>query len=88
MKVRIPLTLTFDDCDLYDYQRPSSSREDFRRLMENESSGEGHFDDNTKASGAATPVAEPSGGKNGKRKGTSKKAKTVKEKLAIIDGGG
>ncbi|KAL9052992.1 MAG: hypothetical protein Q9162_005048 [Coniocarpon cinnabarinum] len=43
--------------------------------------GEGHFDDSNKPSGTATPVEPPK-----KRKGTSKKAKTAKEKLAIIDG--
>ncbi|KAL8710985.1 MAG: hypothetical protein Q9220_004584 [cf. Caloplaca sp. 1 TL-2023] len=52
--------------------------------------GEGHFaDDSTKASGAATPIeptADPPAG--GKRKGISKKAKTTKQRLAIIDGGG
>lgn len=39
----------------------------------------------------ATPLgnddAAPGAAKNGKRKGISKKAKSVKEKLAIIDGG-
>ncbi|KAI9672107.1 MAG: putative DNA helicase ino80 [Alyxoria varia] len=55
--------------------------------------GEGHFDDMNKPSGTATPVnggggdSGAAGGKNAKRKGTSKKAKSVKEKLAIIDGG-
>lgn len=47
--------------------------------------GEGHFDDSSKPSGAATPVTEaPS---KSKRKGISKKAKSIKEKLAIADGG-
>lgn len=46
--------------------------------------GEGNFDAENKASGAATPVDGPS---KSKKKGTSKKAKSVKEKLAIIDGG-
>ena len=55
--------------------------------------GEGHFDDANKPSGTATPVnggggdSGAAGGKNSKRKGTSKKAKSVREKLAIIDGG-
>ncbi|KAL8781032.1 MAG: hypothetical protein Q9213_006177 [Squamulea squamosa] len=50
--------------------------------------GEGHFgDDSTKASGAATPIDAPDP-PVGKRKGISKKAKTTKQRLAIIDGGG
>lgn len=53
--------------------------------------GEGNFDDSSKPSGAATPIEPPTtasttttGGN--KRKGVSKKAKSAKEKLAIIDG--
>ncbi|KAI4245515.1 MAG: hypothetical protein L6R42_010174 [Xanthoria sp. 1 TBL-2021] len=50
--------------------------------------GEGHFgDDSNKASGAATPIDAPEP-PAGKRKGISKKAKTTKQRLAIIDGGG
>ncbi|KAL8688729.1 MAG: hypothetical protein Q9218_005428 [Villophora microphyllina] len=50
--------------------------------------GEGHFgDDSSKPSGAATPVDKPEA-PAGKRKGISKKAKTTKQRLAIIDGGG
>ncbi|KAI4192087.1 MAG: hypothetical protein LQ346_004496 [Caloplaca aetnensis] len=50
--------------------------------------GEGHFgDDSTKPSGAATPIDAPEP-PAGKRKGISKKAKTTKQRLAIIDGGG
>lgn len=50
--------------------------------------GEGHFgDDSTKPSGAATPIDLPEP-PAGKRKGISKKAKTTKQRLAIIDGGG
>ncbi|KAL8898436.1 MAG: hypothetical protein Q9192_002080 [Flavoplaca navasiana] len=50
--------------------------------------GEGHFgDDSNKASGAATPIDAPDP-PVGKRKGISKKAKTTKQRLAIIDGGG
>lgn len=54
--------------------------------------GEGHFDDGSnKPSGAATPVSAleptPAGGPGkGKRKGISKKAKTLKQRLAIADG--
>lgn len=55
--------------------------------------GEGHFDDGSnKPSGAATPVSimdlPAKGKKNGtsKAKGTSKKAKTTKERLRIVDG--
>lgn len=50
--------------------------------------GEGHFaDDSTKPSGAATPI-DPPDPPAGKRKGISKKAKTTKQRLAIVDGGG
>ncbi|KAL8805478.1 MAG: hypothetical protein Q9182_001933 [Xanthomendoza sp. 2 TL-2023] len=50
--------------------------------------GEGHFgDDSGKPSGAATPIDAPEP-PAGKRKGISKKAKTTKQRLAIIDGGG
>lgn len=48
--------------------------------------GEGKFEDNAshEPSGAATPIdAEPAAKK---RKGMSKKAKTVKQRLAVIDG--
>ncbi|KAF2669414.1 hypothetical protein BT63DRAFT_413848 [Microthyrium microscopicum] len=46
--------------------------------------GEGHFEDSAKPSGAATPIeaAAPPG----KKKRISKKAKTMKERLAIVDG--
>ncbi len=47
--------------------------------------GEGHFDDSSKPSGAATPVETAM---KTKRKGVSKKAKSIKEKLAIADGAG
>jgi chromatin-remodeling ATPase INO80 len=52
--------------------------------------GEGHFDDvSAKPSGAATPVsAIDAPGPKKKGKGTSKKAKTVKQRLQIIDGEG
>ena len=50
--------------------------------------GEGHFDDGSgKPSGAATPVDAPApGAAKARRKGTSKKAKTLKQRLAIADG--
>lgn len=52
--------------------------------------GEGNFDDGNKQgpSGAATPAAVESDakGKKGKGKGTSKRAKTAKQRLAIADG--
>ncbi|KAH7038845.1 SNF2 family N-terminal domain-containing protein [Macrophomina phaseolina] len=49
--------------------------------------GEGNFDDGSaKPSGAATPVSEVP--IKGKRKGVSKKAKTLKQRLAIADGSG
>lgn len=51
--------------------------------------GEGHFDDGSnKPSGAATPIDLPEPVAEGKRKGTSKKAKTAKQRLAIADGSG
>lgn len=51
--------------------------------------GEGHFDDGSnKPSGAATPAEQPEPAAPGKRKGTSKKAKTAKQRLAIADGSG
>lgn len=49
--------------------------------------GEGHFDQSEKPSGAATPVPgteTPVAGK--KKKGLSKKAKTAKQRLAVADG--
>ncbi|KAK4621961.1 Chromatin-remodeling ATPase INO80 [Fulvia fulva] len=50
--------------------------------------GEGKFDDGAshEPSGAATPVSAMEGPPAKKRKGTSKKAKTVKQRLAVIDG--
>ncbi|KAF2755891.1 hypothetical protein EJ05DRAFT_467329 [Pseudovirgaria hyperparasitica] len=52
--------------------------------------GEGHFDDGSnKPSGAATPVpAVEAPGKGRRKGGMSKKAKTIKQRLAIIDGSG
>ncbi len=57
--------------------------------------GEGHFDDaSNKPSGAATPVSAPDiptkGGKKGPRggKGVSKRAKTMKERLRVVDADG
>ncbi|KAI0536132.1 SNF2 family N-terminal domain-containing protein [Xylaria digitata] len=47
--------------------------------------GEGHFNDENKPSGTATPV-EPETKSAKKRKGGSKKAKTTKQRLAIADG--
>ena len=58
------------------------------RVNEGRCTGEGHFgDDSNKPSGAATPIDAPEP-PAGKRKGISKKAKTTKQRLAIIDGGG
>lgn len=50
--------------------------------------GEGHFDESAKASGAATPIASSETLVGGKRKkgGLSKKAKTAKQRLAVADG--
>ncbi|KAG6357167.1 hypothetical protein INS49_015044 [Diaporthe citri] len=53
--------------------------------QEEEGCREGHFDDNNKASGTATPTEAPAA--SGKKKGKgSKKAKTAKQRLAIADG--
>jgi len=51
----------------------------------NDAIGEGNFDAGAenKAAGNATTTAEAP---SKKKKGTSKKAKSVKEKLAIVDG--
>jgi DNA helicase INO80 len=50
--------------------------------------GEGNFDDNSaKPSGAATPVPAADGPPSKKKKGVSKKAKSIKERLAFVDGG-
>ncbi|KAL1877568.1 hypothetical protein VTK73DRAFT_8557 [Phialemonium thermophilum] len=49
--------------------------------------GEGHFDDNSKASGSATPVSAPVAQSiKRKRPNGGKKAKTTKQRLAIADG--
>ena len=50
--------------------------------------GEGNFDDQSaKPSGAATPVPAAADGPPSKRKkGMSKKAKTLKQRLAVADG--
>lgn len=51
--------------------------------------GEGKFDDDhsNKPSGAATPVSAADGPPSKKRKGVSKKAKTMEQRLALADGG-
>ena len=49
--------------------------------------GEGHFDDGSnKPSGAATPIDGPESAPKGRKKGISKKAKTIKQRLAVADG--
>ena len=49
--------------------------------------GEGNFDDNSaKPSGAATPVPVAEGPPAKRKKGISKKAKTLKQRLAVADG--
>ncbi|KXS94608.1 hypothetical protein AC578_7044 [Pseudocercospora eumusae] len=50
--------------------------------------GEGKFEDNAshEPSGAATPISAMDGPPAKKRKGLSKKAKTVKQRLAVVDG--
>ena len=49
--------------------------------------GEGNFDDGNKASGTATPIEpDPKSAKKRKVGGGSKKAKTTKQRLALVDG--
>ncbi len=50
--------------------------------------GEGKFDDESsnKPSGAATPLSTMDGPPAKRKKGTSKKAKSIKQKLAVADG--
>jgi DNA helicase INO80 len=53
--------------------------------------GEGHFEDSAKPSGAATPVENAVGDGSGaapskRKRGISKKAKSLKQRLAIADG--
>jgi DNA helicase INO80 len=47
--------------------------------------GEGHFEDSAKPSGAATPI-EGLPPVTKRKRGISKKAKTMKQRLAIADG--
>jgi len=49
-------------------------------------SGEGHFNDENKPSGTATPVEAEAKAAAKKRKSGGKKAKTTKQRLAIADG--
>jgi DNA helicase INO80 len=58
-----------------------------RQFSANVLTGEGNFDDNSaKPSGAATPVSIADGPPAKRRKGISKKAKTLKQRLAVADG--
>jgi DNA helicase INO80 len=54
----------------------------------NNETGEGHFDESAKGSGAATPIpdGQPAAGGKKKKSGLSKKAKTAKQRLAVADG--
>ena len=58
----------------------------------NKKTGEGHFDDpSAKPSAGGTPMDSDAGGASSNKplpKGRSKKAKTTKQRLAIIDGSG
>jgi len=80
--------------DMYHEGKPPYSVAHEQRADVNGGTGEGHFDDGSnKPSGAATPVSAidaPAKGKKSatKPKGTSKKAKTAKERLRIADGEG
>jgi DNA helicase INO80 len=60
-------------------------------VVTNTATGEGHFDESAKASGAATPIPNAEGqpgapGSKKGKKGMSKKAKTAKQRLAVADG--
>ncbi len=83
--------------DMYHEGKPTPHKCRYRTTIANKTAtGEGHFEDaSAKPSGAATPVssAEPAaapkkgpGSRGGK--GMSKKAKTAKQRLAIIDAEG
>ncbi|KAF2004418.1 helicase SWR1 [Amniculicola lignicola CBS 123094] len=48
--------------------------------------GEGHFDESAKPSGTATPIPGADGAPAPKKKKMSKKAKTVRQRLAVADG--
>jgi hypothetical protein len=66
----------------------SSTISNYGFAVTNYRTGEGHFDESAKASGAATPMEPteaPAGGKR-KKGGLSKKAKTAKQRLAVADG--
>lgn len=53
----------------------------------NDEAGEGKFEDAShEVSGAATPLSTMDGPPAKKRKGLSKKAKTIKQRLAVVDG--
>jgi hypothetical protein len=67
--------------------RQVSQLPSFRTSANNDTLGEGHFDDvSAKPSGAATPVSTADGPPAKRRKGMSKKAKTLKQRLAVADG--
>lgn len=74
--------------DMYHEGMSHSQRGDLVCFADPIWTGEGHFDDGSnKPSGAATPI-DASESLPAKRKGTSKKAKTAKQRLAIADGSG
>ena len=73
--------------DMYHEGMFHSSTFDCDRARANCCVGEGHFDDGSnKPSGAATPIDGGESTPAGKRKGMSKKAKTIKQRLAVADG--
>lgn len=71
-------------CTMKVSQKPLS---DTPRLITDCLVGEGHFDDGSnKPSGAATPIDGPEPAPTARKKGISKKAKTIKQRLAVADG--
>jgi len=72
--------------DMYHEGEYSTIQKFFLGQDNNNSTGEGNFDQSEKPSGAATPVSIADGPPGKKRKGMSKKAKTAKQRLAVADG--
>ena len=60
----------------------------FKTVILTSNIGEGHFDDGSKpdASGTATPAESETKGRRGKPKNSGKRAKTIKQRLAVADG--
>lgn len=54
--------------------------------MANSAIGEGNFDAGAESKAAGNAATTTADAPSKKKKGTSKKAKSIKEKLAIVDG--